>query len=289
MRGMGQIAELCEIAEPDVAAITNVGPVHLELLGTIEAIAEAKAEILAGLGDDGRAVLPADAEALEPHLADGLATITFGAGGDVFARDRESRRAHGLRATIVTPAGRGGSSSSPFDRAPQPRQRGLRGRDRRRARRPGRPRWRVGRRAYPSPGCGASGSSSPEAPCWSTTATTPTRSRCTRRSTTSRRSRSTGRRIAVLGGMAELGPDGPGYHREAGGARPQPGDRADRRRRRARPRLRRRRVGRRPDGGRGELVAGMLGDGRRDPGQGLALGRARGLRRGAAATAGPRS
>ena len=33
MRGRGQIAELCEIAEPDVGAITNVGPVHLELLG----------------------------------------------------------------------------------------------------------------------------------------------------------------------------------------------------------------------------------------------------------------
>ena len=49
MRGIGQIAELCEIAEPDVAAITNIGPVHLELLGTLEAIAEAKAEILAGL------------------------------------------------------------------------------------------------------------------------------------------------------------------------------------------------------------------------------------------------
>ena len=45
----GQIAELCAIAEPDVAAITNVGPVHLELLGTLEAIAEAKAEILHGL------------------------------------------------------------------------------------------------------------------------------------------------------------------------------------------------------------------------------------------------
>ncbi len=48
MRGIGQIAELCAIAEPDVAAITNVGPVHLELLGTLEAIAEAKAEILDG-------------------------------------------------------------------------------------------------------------------------------------------------------------------------------------------------------------------------------------------------
>ena len=37
MRGAGQIAELAEIAEPDVGVITNVGPVHLELLGTIEA------------------------------------------------------------------------------------------------------------------------------------------------------------------------------------------------------------------------------------------------------------
>ena len=70
MRGLGQIAELCAIAEPDVAAITNVGPVHLELLGSVEAIAEAKAEILAGARRRrARAVVPADAEALEPHLA----------------------------------------------------------------------------------------------------------------------------------------------------------------------------------------------------------------------------
>ena len=68
MRGAGQIAELCEIAEPDVAAITNVGPVHLELLGSLEAVAAAKAEILDGLGPEGRAVIPVDADALAPHL-----------------------------------------------------------------------------------------------------------------------------------------------------------------------------------------------------------------------------
>ncbi len=96
MRGLGQIAELCEIAEPDVAAITNVGPVHLELLGTLEAIAEAKAEILGGLGADGKAVIPADAEALRPHLRRELATITFGPGGDVFAR---SVQRNGARTT----------------------------------------------------------------------------------------------------------------------------------------------------------------------------------------------
>jgi len=46
MRGIGQIAYLGEIALPDVAVVTGVGPVHLELLGTIERVAEAKAEIL---------------------------------------------------------------------------------------------------------------------------------------------------------------------------------------------------------------------------------------------------
>jgi UDP-N-acetylmuramoyl-tripeptide--D-alanyl-D-alanine ligase len=39
MRGEGQIAELVEIAEPDVGVIVNVGPVHLELLGTVERVA----------------------------------------------------------------------------------------------------------------------------------------------------------------------------------------------------------------------------------------------------------
>ena len=49
MRGPGQIAELTAIAEPDVGVIVNVGPVHLELLGSLEAIAAAKAELIAGL------------------------------------------------------------------------------------------------------------------------------------------------------------------------------------------------------------------------------------------------
>ena len=46
MRGLGQIAELCEIAAPDVGVITSVGPVHLELLGTVERVAQAKAELI---------------------------------------------------------------------------------------------------------------------------------------------------------------------------------------------------------------------------------------------------
>ncbi len=104
MRGLGQIAELCEIAEPDTGVITNVGPVHLELLGTLEAIAEAKAELLQGLGEGGRAIVPVDAEALEPHLADSLETFTFGPGGDVHAVSSQVT-ARSTEAVIATPAG----------------------------------------------------------------------------------------------------------------------------------------------------------------------------------------
>jgi UDP-N-acetylmuramoyl-tripeptide--D-alanyl-D-alanine ligase len=104
MRGRGQIGKLCEIAKPDVAAITNIGPVHLELLGTLEAIVEAKAEILTGLRERGRAVVPADTDALEPHLDERLVTITFGPGGDVFALDW-SGDGRSIRATVGTPDG----------------------------------------------------------------------------------------------------------------------------------------------------------------------------------------
>ena len=83
MRGPGQIAQLTAIAEPDVGVIVNVGPAHLELLGSLEAIAAAKAELLAGLAPGASAVLPAGEPLLEPHLRDDIRTITFGEGGDV--------------------------------------------------------------------------------------------------------------------------------------------------------------------------------------------------------------
>jgi UDP-N-acetylmuramoyl-tripeptide--D-alanyl-D-alanine ligase len=85
MRGSGQIAELAAIAEPDVGVIVNVGPVHLELLGSLEAIAAAKAELLVDLRPGATAVLPADEPLLDAHLRDDLHTVTFGPGGDVAA------------------------------------------------------------------------------------------------------------------------------------------------------------------------------------------------------------
>jgi len=83
MRGAGQIAELTAIAEPDVGLIVNVGPVHLELLGTIEAVAAAKAELIHDLRPGAACVVPAAEPLLEPHLRDDIETITFGEGGEV--------------------------------------------------------------------------------------------------------------------------------------------------------------------------------------------------------------
>ena len=105
MRGAGQIAELAAIAEPEVAVITNVGPVHVELLGSVEAIAAAKAEVLATLPTDGVAVAPAEAGPLEPHLAGLPRLLRFGPGGDVEAV--ESRVEDGVtEALVATPVGR---------------------------------------------------------------------------------------------------------------------------------------------------------------------------------------
>jgi UDP-N-acetylmuramoyl-tripeptide--D-alanyl-D-alanine ligase len=85
MRGPGQIAELARIAEPDVAVITTIAPVHLELMGSIEAIAAAKAELVAGLAAGGTAVIPAGETLLDAHRRADVTTITFGPGGDVDA------------------------------------------------------------------------------------------------------------------------------------------------------------------------------------------------------------
>jgi UDP-N-acetylmuramoyl-tripeptide--D-alanyl-D-alanine ligase len=84
MRGLGQIAELCEIAQPDVGIVTSVGPVHLELLGTVERVAQAKAELIESLPPGGTAVVPAGEAYLEPYLVrDDIAVFRFGDGGDV--------------------------------------------------------------------------------------------------------------------------------------------------------------------------------------------------------------
>lgn len=77
MRGEGQITYLCNIAQPDVAVITNIGVSHIELLGSRENILRAKCEIIDALPKDGTAVLNADDDMLSTVTTD-RKTIRFG-------------------------------------------------------------------------------------------------------------------------------------------------------------------------------------------------------------------
>jgi len=63
--------------------VVNVGPAHLGLLGSLEAIAAAKAELIAGMAAGRSVVVPAGEPLLEPHLRSDLEVLTFGEGGDV--------------------------------------------------------------------------------------------------------------------------------------------------------------------------------------------------------------
>jgi UDP-N-acetylmuramoyl-tripeptide--D-alanyl-D-alanine ligase len=76
MRGARQIRALAEIARPQIGVITAIAPVHLELLGSIENIARAKAELLEHVEI---AVLPEHAPELEPFVPAGIDVRRFGA------------------------------------------------------------------------------------------------------------------------------------------------------------------------------------------------------------------
>lgn len=64
-RGIGHITELCEIAPPDIGVVLNVGISHLDGFGSIETTAEAKSELPRFLAPEGTAVLNAD----DPRVA----------------------------------------------------------------------------------------------------------------------------------------------------------------------------------------------------------------------------
>ena len=86
MRGRGEIAALAEIARPSVAVITNVGPAHLERVGSLEAVAEAKGELVAALPPGGVAIVPED---FHGHTR---RTSRSSAGDSLTRRPRTARR-----------------------------------------------------------------------------------------------------------------------------------------------------------------------------------------------------
>ena len=105
-----EIARLVEIAPPDVGVELLVAPVHLEFFGTVEAIAEAKAQLVDGIKEGGTAVLNADDERVAAmrarHASKGL-VMTFGIehAADVSARDIETGGLGLTRFTLRTPQG----------------------------------------------------------------------------------------------------------------------------------------------------------------------------------------
>ena len=80
MRGLGHISHLCQIAPPDVSVLINIGTAHIGEVGSQEAIAQAKSEILSGMSADGIAVLNADDRLVMglTHLVPSGRIITFG-------------------------------------------------------------------------------------------------------------------------------------------------------------------------------------------------------------------
>jgi UDP-N-acetylmuramoyl-tripeptide--D-alanyl-D-alanine ligase len=78
MRGRGQIRELARMAEPEIGVITNIGLSHLELLGSQDAIAEAKAELLEALPPTGTAILNADDPYCDFLSTRALRSVRFG-------------------------------------------------------------------------------------------------------------------------------------------------------------------------------------------------------------------
>jgi UDP-N-acetylmuramoyl-tripeptide--D-alanyl-D-alanine ligase len=208
MRGFGQIAELCAIARPTLGVITAIGPVHLEFVESVAGVARAKAELLEALPRGSNAVVPAGVPELEPYLRADLAILRVGE--DVRLLSFEDGRleaevagerveldvpfaAHHQAENTVTALAAYAALGLPLSRvqegARQIRFSSLRGEE------------------LPLPGGGVLIND-----CWNAN---PTSMAAALRDLAARTNG--GRRIAVLGGMAELGAEGPRYHREIGG------------------------------------------------------------------------
>ncbi len=108
MRGLGQIARLCEIARPTHGVVTNVGMSHIELLGTQEAIQTAKGELVLAIPADGRVYLNGD-DALTVALRDRAQApvTTYGLSDECDLRAQEVQVSNDGRPSFVMSTPRG--------------------------------------------------------------------------------------------------------------------------------------------------------------------------------------
>lgn len=103
MYAQGEIDLLCDIARPNVGVVTIIGPVHLERLGSMEAIVAAKQELVAALPEDGVAVLNMDdprVMGMAAHTKARVFTYGLDTGADLWADQIESMGLDGVRFTM---------------------------------------------------------------------------------------------------------------------------------------------------------------------------------------------
>lgn len=113
MRGLGHIAELMAIAEPEVGVLLNVGTAHLEMVGSREGIARAKGEIVEGLPADGWAVMNGDdALAMSQAERTKATVVTFGEGGSCAVRAVDVRVDAGACASFTLESAGSGDHDS---------------------------------------------------------------------------------------------------------------------------------------------------------------------------------
>jgi UDP-N-acetylmuramoyl-tripeptide--D-alanyl-D-alanine ligase len=192
MRGFGQIAELCAIARPEIGAITNIGPVHLELVGDVAGVRRAKAELIEALPPGGTVIVPEDF----PVERDDVRVVRVGFPEDAVVEDgRTALGGVSFGFTARHHAANAAVALAVLDALGLPR--------------PARvdvpfSRWRG--EELPLPGGGLLVND-----CYNANPVS------MRAALTLLADRALGRRrVAILGDMAELGPDGPRYHREVG-------------------------------------------------------------------------
>jgi len=195
MRGAGQIRALAKIARPQVGVITAIAPVHLELLGSIENIARAKAELLELVEV---AVLPEHAPELEPFVPNGLDVRRFGepeveirdghaiVNGVEFSFGARHQAANAAAAIVTLDALGYARPAGPVDVQFS--------------------RWRSQEHELPGGGLLINDA-------WNANPV------AMQAALAYLHERASGRRtVAILGDMAELGPEGPRYHEEIGRA-----------------------------------------------------------------------